>query len=201
MTEYVYDAVGRVRGSRVSGGVWSCTAYDARGRVTSQSFPAWDGHAERTVTFDHAVGLNPLKMSVADPSVATLLNPTGAVTTTLDLLGRVVAHSDVWLQETTSAYDQPGRLVTTRGPRGRVDTEWEGYRPKRQHWADDRLATGPGALVAQASYHGPGTFDAGLLKWVDYPLNASRLASDTSAIPLSVEGQAVKRFVAASASS
>ena len=60
VTEFVYDAVGRVRGSQVvGGGGWSCVSYDARGRVTSQSFPAWDGQAARTATYEYAVLLTP----------------------------------------------------------------------------------------------------------------------------------------------
>ncbi|MDQ3782737.1 MAG: hypothetical protein M3349_07355, partial [Actinomycetota bacterium] len=182
VSEYVYDTAGRVRGMQVvGGGGWSCTSYDGRGRVTSQSLPAWDAQAARTVTYEHAVLLNPLKTTVADAA--------GTITTTVDLLGRVVAYADVWGQETTSAYDQPGRLVTTRGPQGRLDTEWEGDRPTRQFWADDRGAAQAGAVVATAAYHGVGAADAGMLKWVDYPLNATRLGADASPVPYDSAGR------------
>lgn len=63
----------------------------------------------RTVTYDAAVGGDPLTTSVTDP--------VGTITTKVDLLGRVVAYTDVWGTGTTTGYDQAGRAIasTTTG--------------------------------------------------------------------------------------
>src|SRR5207237_5906202 len=89
---------------------WTCAAFDARGRVTEQDYPAFGGEAARTVTYNYAVGGNPLVTSVADAA--------GTITTTSDLLGRAVSYTDVWGDTTTTTYDQAGRLTDTNGPGG-----------------------------------------------------------------------------------
>jgi hypothetical protein len=77
--QFVYDAAGRQSGRRVgpstsiSSAPWQCTAYDAIGRTTSQSWPAFNGAPARTATFTYSVGGNPLVSSVADD--------TGTITT------------------------------------------------------------------------------------------------------------------------
>lgn len=57
------------------------------------------------------MGNNPLVTSVADP--------VGTITTTVDLLGRIVSYSDAAGTNTTTTYDQAGRPVgsanTARG--------------------------------------------------------------------------------------
>ena len=109
-TEAVYDAAGRVVASRRNTEAWACTAYDARGRVSSRSVPAYGGEAARTVSYNYAVANNPLRASVADPA--------GTVATTVDLLGRVVSYTDVWNKTTTSTYDQAGAAHRQRGAGG-----------------------------------------------------------------------------------
>ena len=54
--ETVYDTMGRVVATRTvaDGSSWTCTAYDARGRVASIAYPAYGGAAARTVTYNHA---------------------------------------------------------------------------------------------------------------------------------------------------
>ncbi len=56
----------------------------------SVKIPAWGREAARTVTYQYAVGGNPLITSVGDAA--------GPVTTTVDLLGRAVTYNDVWGQ-------------------------------------------------------------------------------------------------------
>lgn len=159
--QFVYDAAGRLAGSQVvGGGGWSCTTYDSRGRVKTQTFPAalssedpdgpgpLEAPSARTVTYTHAVGgtnPNPLLVSVADAE--------GAITSKLDLLGRTVSYTDVWGQVTDSIYDQPGRLKTTDGPSGRVDTEyWASGRVHYQWWNTGPAPRARGTLMATANY-------------------------------------------------
>lgn len=115
--EFVYDSVGRVRGARVSTDAWSCTTYDARGRVTSRSYPAYGWQPARTVTYENAVN--------GDPRVRRVSDPTGAITTTVDLLGRVVTTTDVWGKTTTYAYDALGQRTDSVGPNGAAHTDYD----------------------------------------------------------------------------
>ena len=93
---------------------WSCVDYDERGRIKARVVTGAAGTDERLVTYDYAVDGNRLKTSVTDPA--------GTITTTVDLLGRVVRYEDVAHSVTTSAYDQAGRLVTSLGPAGRISS-------------------------------------------------------------------------------
>ena len=83
--EVVYDGQGHVLASRIvaDGANWTCTTYDTRARVTQVSVPAVNGAPARTVTYKYAVGGNPLVTSATDPA--------GAITNTVDLLGRTLA--------------------------------------------------------------------------------------------------------------
>jgi YD repeat-containing protein len=103
--ETVYDTAGRSVATRIANEAWTCTSYDSRGRPTTVSYPAYGGQSARTVTNTYAVGANPLVTAVADPA--------GTITTTVDLLGRVVSYTDVWGKTTTTTYDQAGRVITT----------------------------------------------------------------------------------------
>ncbi|WP_432832451.1 PA14 domain-containing protein [Dactylosporangium sp. CA-092794] len=100
--EQVYDAAGRVV-AKATANQWSCLSYDARGRVTQQTYPANPSAGARTVTRDHAVGGDPLTNSVADQN--------GTVTTTVDLLGRVVRYVDANGTDTVTTYDRAGRAT------------------------------------------------------------------------------------------
>ena len=107
--QFVYDPLGRIVGRRVGPanafGPWQCTSYDNRGRTTSQTYPAVGGAAARTLTFTYAVGGNPLKTSVADSD--------STITSTVDLLGRLVSYTDGLNRTTTYAYDATGRSTST----------------------------------------------------------------------------------------
>jgi RHS repeat-associated protein len=108
--EFVYDVAGRIVANRVGSDPWTCTTYDARGRILSTVVPAYGSQPANTILYNYAVGTNPLVTSVTDS--------TGTITTTTDLLGRVVSYTDVWGDTTSTAYDQPGRLIETSGPAG-----------------------------------------------------------------------------------
>jgi RHS repeat-associated protein len=104
VTEFVYDVLGRVAGSRRVGDAWTCVTYDVRGRITQQDFPAFGTTAARTVTNNYAVGANPLVTSTSDSALSGV---SGAVTptTTIDLVGRSVSSTDVWGTLTTPTYE------------------------------------------------------------------------------------------------
>ncbi|CAN5813833.1 hypothetical protein BH23ACT12_BH23ACT12_02680 [soil metagenome] len=143
--EYVYDAAGRTAASRIGGEAWTCTTYDSRGRIKTRTIPANATQAARTVTYEWAVGADPLVTSVSDSA--------GTITTTLDLLERVVSYKDVWDKTTSYTYDQVGRLVRTDGPQGRVDASYDDAgRTKTQSLGEaGSLLAGP--VVADAAYN------------------------------------------------
>lgn len=107
--QFVYDPLGRIVGRRVGPsnafGPWQCTSYDNRGRTISQTYPALGSAAARTVTYTYSVGGNPLGTSVADYD--------STVTSTVDLLGRIVEYTDGVGRVTTYAYDSTGRVTST----------------------------------------------------------------------------------------
>lgn len=143
-TTFVYDEWGRVIGSNKAGDTgWTCTTYDARGRVTQVAIPAANGAPARTVTTNYAVNGNPLVSSVSDPA--------GTITTTIDLLGRTVAYTDVKGTTTTTSYDAAGRpaqQVSTPASGGPTSTVATTYLD------DGRVNTVAvdGTVVSQPSY-------------------------------------------------
>jgi RHS repeat-associated protein len=105
-TRYAYDIVGRAVGTKTTEDpAWSCVTYDIRGRVAETAI-AKGSADERIVTPDYMVGGNPLVTSVTDPA--------GTITTTVDLLGRVVSYEDVWGTVTAPTYEpKTGRVLST----------------------------------------------------------------------------------------
>ena len=102
-TETIYDDTGKAVATRYNSDPWSCTAYDARERVTQTTVPAYNGQSARTVTNLYAVNGNPLITSSTDES--------GTILVETDLLGRNVRYIDAKGNITTSEYDSKGRLV------------------------------------------------------------------------------------------
>jgi RHS repeat-associated protein len=100
--EHVYDASGRVV-ARATSGDWTCTTYDARDRVITQKLPGSVSAGERTISTNYAVNGDPLVTSVTDFN--------GTVTTQVDLLGRVLAYTDVNGVRTEISYNQAGRVT------------------------------------------------------------------------------------------
>jgi RHS repeat-associated protein len=121
-TAMVYDPAGRPIATRQNNDNWTCTAYDARGRVTSVAVaaqPAPLSTAARTVAYTYAtlIGIGPNY----DPRTSTISDATpgtGAISTTVDLLGRVVSATDAWNKTATSTYDVESRLSAASGPDG-----------------------------------------------------------------------------------
>lgn len=160
--ETVYDVLGRVVATRIGTEAWSCTTYDARGRVKSRSFPAFGGEPARTVTHDHAVGGDPLTTSVTDAA--------GTITTRVDLLGRVASYTDVWGKTTTTTYDLAGRVTQTSGPGGQVGTDY-----RQNGWVDAQRLVGD--VIARPTYSAVGELDG-----VSYPSGTGNRGNDTSLV-------------------
>ena len=98
-----YDGSGRRVAHRVVGDpAWSCTAYDARGRVTSEA--DWSA---KTSVFDHS---SPAVLTTAFPDSSGTARTTKA---TSDWLGRPSAYTDEHGTRTRRSYDLPGRLAAT----------------------------------------------------------------------------------------
>jgi RHS repeat-associated protein len=109
-TETVYDDSGQVVATRYNSDPWTCTTYDARGRVVETDIPAYNGNAARTVQNDYAVGGNPLEVTSWDGN--------GWIITWNDLLGRTTKYQDIHGDETVSTYDTAGRLSQRTSPLG-----------------------------------------------------------------------------------
>jgi RHS repeat-associated protein len=102
--EKVYDISGRVV-AEASGGAWTCTTYDTRGRPVEEKVPASSDAPARTVIHDYSVSRDPLVAAVSDDK--------GTVTTATDLLGRVIRYTDVNRVRTATNYDQIGRVESS----------------------------------------------------------------------------------------
>jgi len=120
VTEVIRDLMGRTvaagyRDGAATPATWACTTYDARGRVASQTIPAYGGTAARTVTTNYAAsevgGLPTVTVTETGSSTST-------TSTTTDLLGRVVSYSHTVpgttaTITTATSYDSYGRVVTS----------------------------------------------------------------------------------------
>ncbi|MFP3964434.1 PA14 domain-containing protein [Actinomadura fulvescens] len=149
--EQVYDAAGRVVATRINTEPWSCTGYDARGRVIKQTFPAIGGQPARTITYDHAVAGDPLTTKISDGS--------GSTTTAIDLLGQVTSYTDAGGTVTTTQYDTAGRTTsqtsTVKGVSSTLTYQWTDASRLTRLDLD-------GTTVATPAYN------AGMLKTVGY---------------------------------
>ncbi|MGY4644221.1 PA14 domain-containing protein [Cellulomonas sp. URHB0016] len=170
VTSFVYDTWGRAVGSKRGDAGWTCSVFDARGRVTSVTYPAVGSTPARTVTnaYTSSTG-DPLTSTVSDPSVTGSPNG-GTVTTVVDLLGRVVSYTDVWNVKTTTLYDAAGRASTTRTTDG-VAT----YTGVISYDGDSRLksVSDGGKVVATLTYTGAD------LTGVTYPAGTGNAGNGT----------------------
>lgn len=149
-TEVVYDDAGRVVASHQNADPWTCTTYDDRGRVTQTVAPDVNGRSGRTVTYNYAVSGNPLSGSSTD-SIA------GTTSVTIDLLGRTKSATDTFGNQSTTSYDNLGRVSQQQSLKG---TEVPTYNNLNQ-------ATG---YAVDGTTYATMTYDAyGRLATVDYP--------------------------------
>ncbi|MEV4555829.1 RHS repeat-associated core domain-containing protein [Kitasatospora sp. NPDC049285] len=124
--QFVYTAGGLQAGVRtgpanaIASQPWQCTAYDSRGRTTSQTWPGPGGTTARTVSYSYGTFLNPLVSSVSD-SVA----PGGPITVVPDFLGRTISYTDGQGKTTRTTYDQAGRVTSTASPAGTLTVSYD----------------------------------------------------------------------------
>ncbi|MFJ2865868.1 PA14 domain-containing protein [Kitasatospora sp. NPDC087314] len=143
-SETVYDETGRPVAERVNDEPWSCTSYDARGRVAQKVFPAFGDKPARTVSYDYAVGGNPLVSKAGDAN--------GSITTVIDLLGQEVGYTDANGVTSTSTYDQVGRLTTdtttVKGVSSAVSYAWNDANQLTQVKVDGTVVATPAYTAA-----------------------------------------------------
>ncbi len=132
-SETIYNESGDVVATHYNNDDWTCTEYDARGRVTTTSVPARIENgvtiAGRTITNDYAVGGNPLITATTDSS--------GTITVENDLLGRTVRYTDAKGNVTTNTYDQFGKLTSRTSPIGNETYEYDAYDRLTKHKLDN----------------------------------------------------------------
>jgi RHS repeat-associated protein len=113
------------------------------------------------VTYNYALN--------ADPRVVRVTDPTGSITTTVDLLGRGTTYTDVWNNTTTASYDQAGRVTDSNGPGGAHHTD---YSATNGRVIAQKLDAN---TIATPTYNGVGEMTA-----VDYPTGAGNGGNGTS---------------------
>jgi RHS repeat-associated protein len=139
-TETVYDDAGKVVASRYNTDSWTCNTYDTRGRVTQAAIPAYGSEAARTVQNDYTVGGSPL--------VTTSWDGNGWIVVWADLLGRTTKYRDVYDDETTTTYDNLGRVVQRVSPMGMETYVYDNY----NRLTEQRLDGTTYATVAYDAY-------------------------------------------------
>ena len=126
-TEVVYDGAGRVvasghRAGAATPATWTCMTYDARGRVTTVTTPPFGSDTTpRTTTTSYG---DARTAPDDDPRVTRVTDPSGTLSTTVDLLGRTTSYTDTTGAVTTTTYDIAGRVTTTSttAPGGGIST-------------------------------------------------------------------------------
>jgi RHS repeat-associated protein len=160
--ETVYDAAGQVVATRTNQDPWTCTTYDARGRVAQTVIPTLGPEAGRTTTNDYAVSGDPTKTSTADAE--------GTLVTQVDLLGRTIYYRDAQWSETWTNYDNLGRLSSRSSPLGNETFVYDNY----DRLIEQKLDNVTYAVVTYDQY--------GRMQNVDYPNAGSQkltLSHDT----------------------
>lgn len=168
VTKYVYDQMGRVAATLAPGDTtWSCTSYDARGRVRSQSYP------DRTVNYKYSAGgYDSASDPVGDPLTATVSDPTGTITTLANLDGETTSYTDTTGTVTTTSHNQAMQVTsaTAKLPDGTSHTEAYTYNTDGQQvtMSED------GNTIAASTYTN------GVVTAVAYPSGAGNAGNGTS---------------------
>ena len=170
----VYDAAGRVVATRHNQEPWTCTTYDSRDRIVHMLIPAFGTEAARTVTNTWAVDGNPLKTASTDNF--------GAITTETDLLNRTTKYTDAFGDETTTVYDNLGRITSKQSPVGYEEFVYDSYDRVTEQKLD-------GTILAKTYYDSLGRIDH-----VDYPAAGTLGLSATGRDELGRENSMTWRF-------
>jgi RHS repeat-associated protein len=126
-TEFVYNFSGDIVATRYNSDLWTCTTYDARGRVTEVKIPAYTSITAgltsttpaRTITNNYSVNGNPLTTSITDSN--------GTITVTTDLSGRVIKYEDAKGNISENYYDSEGRAIKKVSPLGIEEYTYDQY--------------------------------------------------------------------------
>lgn len=118
-SETIYNEAGDVVANRYNNDNWTCTAYDARGRVLSTIIPALGSKPTRTITNDFAKDGNPLVTTTTDNS--------GTIRVENDLLGRTLKYIDAKGKVTENTYDIYGKLTGRTSPVGTEAYEYDNF--------------------------------------------------------------------------
>lgn len=111
--QFVYDIIGRVAGTRtgtvatITATGWSCTTYDLRGRLATETWPARDGSPARTNTYYYGFASNSLRFAVSDGITTVAAN--------FDVLARPRQY-DAASDAVSTTYDQIGRIASITHP-------------------------------------------------------------------------------------
>jgi RHS repeat-associated protein len=164
----VYDVRGREVCTRINNGPSTATTYDGRGRIASSYVPANGSAGDRYTSYNYAVGGDPLITEVTDPA--------GAIRTQMDLLGRVIAYTDVHGRTTNYTYDRVGRTTKTSswGDIREVEYDSSGRISKQRAGYDAGLPQQPVAAIA--TYN-----SASELTDITYPSGTGNAGNGTSA--------------------
>ncbi|EYT60935.1 colicin D domain-containing protein [Microbacterium sp. UCD-TDU] len=113
-TEYAYDAWGRAVATKSTGDTdWSCTGYDARGKVVSSKIVGGSGVATISSSTTETTRVTGGGYTSVTSGVSVAGSPNDStITTVSDLLGRTVSYTDVWGTVTTPTYDPASGRVT-----------------------------------------------------------------------------------------
>ena len=160
----MYDGWGRTVASRVGSGGWTCTGYDARGRVVQVQHP--DG---RTVASSYAVDPDGAGPAGPDPLTSSVADPAGTITTRVDLLGRTVAYTDAAGTVTTTGYDPLGLPWS-------VSSAPAGFPARAVTSSYDAAGRVETVAVAGTTVADPSYTPAGELASVAYPGNNASMA-------------------------
>lgn len=167
--ETVYDNSGSTVATRTGDEEWTCSSYDARGRVTEAKYPDFGTQPGRTVTYDYNADPDGPEPRPASPLVTSISDPTGSVTTEINFDRQITSYTNNHGDVTTFTYDQAGRELSNNGPTGQITKAYDNV---------DRLTqlTRNSAILANNLTYDP----AGRLTTVTYPSDAANAGNGTT---------------------
>lgn len=155
-TEYAYDVWGRTVGTKTNGDTdWSCTTFDARGRIIETTAVGPTGTEALTTRTSYEAVSAGLKVTTFRGSAPQVGDGSTVISVT-DLLGRAVSSTDAWgTVTTTTHHPQNGRLES-------VATQPVGAAASTVHFTYDKdgkvetIAQDEEPAMATVEYDSPG---------------------------------------------